>query len=145
LTPENETRVPAREFRFAVRVYYEDTDAAGLAYHGAYLRWLERARSEWLRECGFSQHELHARERMVFAVAALNIVYARPARLDDLLEVRSRIARLGGASLEFAQDVLDAAARPLCEAEVRIACLDSDTYRPRRLPVSLRRMFAHVD
>jgi acyl-CoA thioester hydrolase len=130
-------------FDWPVRVYYEDTDAGGVVYHANYLKYFERGRTEWLRAAGFSQAELARDPGILFTVASLSIHYGRPARLDDALVVRSRIAPGGGASVLFEQalHVADAAggARPLATAEVKVACVDAATLRPCRLPESLRK------
>ncbi|HEX4647506.1 MAG TPA: tol-pal system-associated acyl-CoA thioesterase [Steroidobacteraceae bacterium] len=127
-------------FRFPVRVYWEDTDGAGIVYYASYLRFLERARTEWLRSLGHSQQQL-ARERgVVFTVVSLSVDYRAPARLDDELEVTCEPIASGAASLSFAQRIYrkgrdrEAAAAPLLEARVRVACVDARTLRPQRLP-----------
>jgi acyl-CoA thioester hydrolase len=120
-----------------VRVYYEDTDAGGVVYHASYLCYLERARTEWLRAQGYSQARLKLEESLVFTVVAMTLDFLRPARLDDLLNVRSRVRLAGGASVEFEQEIFRDAQRILC-ATVRVACLDADSFRPRRLPAALK-------
>ncbi len=127
-------------FCWPVRVYWEDTDGAGIVYYASYLRFLERARTEWLRARGHSQQEL-ARERgIVFTVVSLAVEYRAPARLDDELEITCEPEPLGAASLSFAQRIYRVApgggeaARPLLDAQVRVACLDARTLRPQRLP-----------
>jgi len=127
------------EFRWPVRVYYEDTDAAGLVYHGNYLKYMERARTEWLRAIGYSQDQLKTGEGVLFVVTQANLRFLKPARFDDRLEVRSILRSAGGASLGFAQSVCDAAGEALCEAEVDVACLDAATMKPRRLPEQIRK------
>lgn len=122
---------------WSVRVYYEDTDAGGVVYHASYLCYLERARTEWLRALGYSQARLRQEESLVFTVVAMTLDFLKPARLDDLLLVRSRARLAGGASVEFTQEILRDAER-LLSATVRVACLDAATFRPRRLPQALR-------
>ena len=119
-----------------VRVYWEDTDASGVVYHANYLRWFERGRTEWLRALGFDQDKLMREVGVAFTVANLDIQYKRPARLDDELDVVTRIAELKKASLTFAQTLTrrgDGAAI-LCQARVQVACVDALTFAPRRLP-----------
>jgi acyl-CoA thioester hydrolase len=111
--------------RFAIRVYYEDTDAAGIVYHAAYLAFAERARTEMLRCGGLDHRTLQARCGVVFTVRRCLVEYRAPARLDDLLEVRTRIVRLGGASLDLEQRILRAG-QLLAHLEVRLALLGSD-------------------
>ena len=147
-----------KPFCFPARVYWEDTDGGGVVYYANYLRFLERARTEWLRAAGISQQAL-ARERgIVFTVTSLTVHYRSPARLDDELLVTCSPQRSGAASLSFAQRILrrtsgapgvtgnepiDEAAAPitvtatdmlLTEADVRVACVDARTFRPQRLP-----------
>jgi acyl-CoA thioester hydrolase len=120
-----------------VRVYYEDTDAGGVVYHAGYLRYLERARTEWLRELGYSQARLKQEESLLFTVVGMTLDFLKPARLDDLLRVHSSVRLAGGASVEFAQEILRDSDRILA-ATVRVACLDAISFRPRRLPAMLR-------
>jgi acyl-CoA thioester hydrolase len=120
-----------------VRVYYEDTDAGGVVYHARYLCYLERARTEWLRELGYSQARLKQEDSLVFTVVGMTLDFLKPARLDDLLQVRSSVRLAGGASVEFEQQILRGADRILT-ATVRVACLDSISFHPRRLPAALR-------
>jgi acyl-CoA thioester hydrolase len=124
---------------FPVRVYWEDTDASGIVYHASYLRFAERARTEMLREAGVEQWRMRETDGVSFAVARLEIDYRAPARLDDCLEVRSRIGEIGGASLTMEQDILRGAAG-LAQLRLRLACVGRDG-RPARLPVGLRAAF----
>jgi acyl-CoA thioester hydrolase len=125
---------------FKVRVYYEDTDAAGIVYYASYFRFLERARTELLRWMGHEQNEL-MREGVAFAVRAASAEYRKPARLDDLLTVETAIASLGRAQLTFAQhvrrgDVL------LLDAKIRLACIDPARGRPIAMPRALHEQFS---
>ena len=123
-------------FVWQARVYWEDTDAGGIVYYANYLRFLERARSEWLRARGVSQLELASDSGLVFSVVALEVQYRRPGRLDDLLSISCEPDWQGGATIEFAQRIWrdPADAGPLVTASVRVACLDVSTMKPRRLP-----------
>ena len=121
-------------FRWASRVYWEDTDGGGIVYYGNYLRFLERARTEWLRSLGFSQLKLAEEPGVLFAVVSLNIEYRRPAKLDDELVTTCEPAMEGSASLRFAQRIFRGANELLVEASVRVACIDARTLRPKRLP-----------
>jgi acyl-CoA thioester hydrolase len=103
--------IEAGVHRIRIRVYYEDTDAAGIVYHSVYLEFAERARTEMLRCLGLDHATLRARLGVVFTVRRCSIDYRAPARLDDLLEIATRVVRLGGASLELEQQVLRAAPR----------------------------------
>jgi acyl-CoA thioester hydrolase len=127
-------------FRWASRVYWEDTDGGGIVYYGNYLRFLERARTEWLRSLGFSQRELAEEPGVLFAVVSLNIEYRRPAKLDDELVITCEPAVEGAATIRFAQQIYRGASAALTkdallvEASVRVACVDARTLRPKRLP-----------
>lgn len=121
-----------REHRFAVRVYFEDTDLTGIVYHANYLRFLERARSDMLRAAGIDQRAAHEDGTGAYAVSALAIRYRRPARLDDALAVVSRVARVKAASSTIHQTVMRDD-EILAEAEVTAAFLDPHG-RPRRQP-----------
>jgi len=130
------------EFRWPVRVYYEDTDSGGVVYYANYLKFMERARTEWLRSRGFEQDDLAAREGVIFAVRSVHIDYLKPARFNDQLQVVSTLRQCRRASLEFHQRVERLSAEPgqggtLCDAVVKIACLDRCSFRPRPLPDAL--------
>lgn len=128
----------AGHFSWPVRVYYEDTDSGGVVYYANYLRFLERARTEWLRTLGFDQGRLAAERGLLFAVREVHLDLQRPARLDDRLEVTAEVAERRGASLVFAQAVTRAGeSEPLCRGRVRVACLAVDGFRPRPLPDDL--------
>jgi acyl-CoA thioester hydrolase len=133
-------------FCWPARVYWEDTDAGGIVYYANYLRFLERARTEWLRHRGFSQRSLVSDQAVLFTVVSLEIEYRAPARLDDELEVTCEPQPQGPASLRFAQCIYRRAApggrELLVEASVRVACLDAHSMRPRRLPPELLPAFA---
>lgn len=125
-------------FRWPVRVYWEDTDAGGLVYHAAYLKFFERARSEWLRAQGLGQRQLAAKRGLLFVVRQMQIDWLRPARLDDLLELELEIRERRRASLSFSQRMLrmeDHAV--LCTALVRVACLDAARLKPCPIPADL--------
>jgi acyl-CoA thioester hydrolase len=123
-------------FVWQARVYWEDTDAGGIVYYANYLRFLERARSEWLRSRGVSQRMLALDPGIIFSVVALEARYRRAGRLDDLLAISCEPARDGGASVTFRQEVWrdDRNGELLLSATVRVACLDARSLKPRRLP-----------
>lgn len=128
-------------FAWPARVYWEDTDGGGIVYYANYLRFLERARTEWLRSQGYSQQRLLSDPGILFTVVSLEIGYRSAARLDDELEVTCEPEPQGPASLRFAQRVYRRAVggrELLAEASVRVACLDARTMRPRRLPAFLQ-------
>jgi acyl-CoA thioester hydrolase len=124
-------------FSWPCRVYWEDTDGGGIVYYANYLRFLERARTEWLRSLGYSQQRLAQDPGIVFTVVSLNIDYRKPARLDDELVVTCVPSAEGAVTLRFAQQIYRKGADGntlLVEAGVRVACVDAATLRPRRLP-----------
>jgi acyl-CoA thioester hydrolase len=127
--------IAAGVHRIRIRVYYEDTDAAGIVYHAAYLAFAERARTEMLRCLGLDHTTLRARSGLAFTVRRCAIDYRAPARLDDLLEIHTSMARLGGASLDLEQRVLRDG-QPLALLHVRLALLGADL-RVARLPREL--------
>ena len=133
-------------FRWESRVYWEDTDGGGIVYYANYLRFLERARTEWLRSLGYSQRTLAEEPGIVFAVVSLNIEYRKPARLDDQLLITCEPQVEGAATIVFAQQIYrgggpeaadPGAAGLLVQAIARIACLDARSLRPKRLPAFL--------
>jgi acyl-CoA thioester hydrolase len=125
-------------FSWPVRVYWEDTDAGGVVYHAAYLRFLERARSEWLRAHGVAQQRLREEHGILFVVADMQVKFLAPARLDDVLHADITAFTRRSASMRFAQCILRPAdGALLIEADVRAACIDAASYRPRRIPDSL--------
>ena len=130
-----------KAFVWQARVYWEDTDAGGIVYYANYLRLLERARSEWLRSRGVSQRALALDPGIVFSVVALEAQYRRPARLDDVLAISCKPAQNGGASLAFEQSIWRDSIEGellLC-ATVRVACLDAQSLKPKRLPAVIIR------
>ena len=124
-------------FSFPVRVYYEDTDTAGVVYYAGYLRFLERGRTEWLRALGVGQFRLAQEAGSVFAVRSLNIEYLKPARLDDVLAVLTELTLPGRAQVTLKQRI-ERDGETLVEASVRIACLNTKTMKPAALPAALR-------
>jgi acyl-CoA thioester hydrolase len=124
-------------FSWPVRVYYEDTDAGGVVYYANYLRFFERARTEWLRALGFEQTRLVAEDGILFAVRRVEIDYLRPARLDDDLVVEAEVQHAGRASLTFGQRLLRGD-QVLSEATVRVVCLGSEDFRPVAIPTVIR-------
>lgn len=120
-------------FSIGTRVYWEDTDAGGVVYHASYIRFLERARTEWLRARGIGQQDLREREDLVLAVRGMRIDFHKPARLDDELAVTVDAVEPGRASLTMRQTIFKGDQR-LITAEVRVACLVASEFRPRPLP-----------
>jgi len=126
--------------RFAVRVYYEDTDAAGIVYYANYLKFAERARTEWMRDLGLSHSALAKSAGAAWAVRRCTVDYQRPARLDDALTVETRLEALGGASADLVQ-IVRRDGEDLARLTLRLAFIAPDG-RPRRLPPSVRAIFA---
>ncbi|MEN8180694.1 MAG: tol-pal system-associated acyl-CoA thioesterase [Pseudomonadota bacterium] len=134
------------EFVWPVRVYYEDTDAGGVVYYANYLKFMERARTEWLRSLGYEQDELRHEHGMIFAVRQVEVGYHRPARFNEALEVKAVVAAKGRASLTFHQEVIRASDQTLlCSGQVKIACLDAKTMRPTPIPAQLLKEIPDVE
>ncbi len=129
----------ATEFCWPVRVYYEDTDAGGVVYYANYLKFMERARTEYLRQLGFEQDKLKQEYGIIFAVHSLSIQYQKPAVFNDALTVSAEIIDRGNARLTFRQMITrDSDETGLCSAEVTIACLDADKFSPARIPQPIK-------
>lgn len=128
-------------FALPVRVYWEDTDAGGVVYYANYLRFLERARSDWLRELGLDQERMRTTENAQLVVRSVHCEYLKPARLDDELLVTAAVSAIGKASFSFSQTV-EKKREILLTAEVKAACLDAKTLRARRFPASLVKALA---
>ncbi len=126
------------EFLWPVRVYYEDTDSGGVVYYANYLKFMERARTEWLRALGFEQDELIREEGVIFAVRSVQLDYLLPARFNDQLNVSSQVIKAGKASLTLEQII---SRQPdnavLCKGIVKIASLDAASFRVTTLPEAL--------
>lgn len=127
-------------FVMPLRVYYEDTDAAGIVYYANYLRFAERARTEMLRELGFENSDFMGRDGLAFAVRACAVEYLRPASLDDPLEMHTRALRIGGASLELEQNVRRNG-DVITELNVKLVCMHvtgTSVGKPSRIPEAVR-------
>lgn len=128
---------PAPAFSWTARVYYEDTDAGGVVFYANYLKFFERARTEWLRARGVSQEALARTERTVFVVKSTGVDYHAPARLDDELKLTVVVERQGRASVQFVQEawrVTDGTPQLLATGRIKVACVDADRFRPRPIP-----------
>jgi acyl-CoA thioester hydrolase len=127
-------------FAFDIRVYWEDTDAGGIVFYANYLKFMERARTEWLRSLGIAQRSLREATGGMFVVSETQLKYHRPARLDDELRVTAELRQIGSASLIIDQRVLSKPEHPnepphvLCEGTIRIGWVDDATLRPARMP-----------
>jgi acyl-CoA thioester hydrolase len=129
--------------QFPIRVYYEDTDAGGIVYYANYLKFFERARTEWLRAIGINQ-ETFLQQKLGFVVRKVEMDNLVSARLDDLLEVTSTITTLKRASLVFQQQITNQAKQLLCTAQIRIACVDFSQNKPCAIPESILGAFKRV-
>jgi acyl-CoA thioester hydrolase len=125
-------------FCWPVRVYWEDTDAGGIVFYANYLKFFERARTEWLRSLGVQQQRLREETGGMFVVSGTELSYHRPARLDDLLQVTARVGELGRASMTLQQEawLMQDGLRTtlLCEGTIRIGWVQADEMRPGRIP-----------
>ncbi|RQP24969.1 tol-pal system-associated acyl-CoA thioesterase [Piscinibacter terrae] len=124
------------DFRLRLRVYWEDTDAGGVVFFANYLKFFERARTEWLRAKGFGQERLRTDTGAMFVVADTSVKYFSPARLDDELDVTVRITEAGRATLAIEQQAWRDDAL-LAQGSIRIGCVDAGTFKPRRIPTEL--------
>lgn len=123
-------------FRFPVRVYWEDTDAGGIVFYANYLKFFERARTEWLRSLGFGQQVLREQTGGMFVVSQTNVRYHHSARLDDELLVTAQLTESGRASMTITQQALRGGT-VLCEGDIRIGWVDAQTLRPARIPAPI--------
>ena len=127
-------------FRFPLRVYWEDTDAGGVVFYANYLKFFERARTEWLRSLGFEQERLRAQTGSIFIVTDTHVRYRRPARLDDMLAVTVHVEHAGRAQMTIAQQAwrqLPQGEELLAEGTIRIGCVDAGTFKPQRIPTAI--------
>lgn len=120
-------------FTWTVRVYYEDTDAGGIVYYANYLKFFERARTEWLRALGIDQHTLRDQHGAIFVVRSASVDYLASARLDDEVKLTLSIEKLGRASIQFVQQAWRGDTL-LAGAAVKVGCVDADSLRPRPVP-----------
>ncbi|MDR0275704.1 MAG: tol-pal system-associated acyl-CoA thioesterase [Burkholderiaceae bacterium] len=127
-------------FTLPVRIYWEDTDAGGIVFYANYLKFFERARTEWLRGLGVGQQTLHERSGGMFVVSEAALKYHRPARLDDELAVTVRLQHTGQASLLLAQEALLCGQQLCCEASIRIGWIDAARMKPARIPPDVLRL-----
>ena len=135
--------IDGRLHRFAVRAYFEDTDLSGVVYHANYLRWFERARSDFVRLLGIDQRAVNEAGEGAFAIAELTIRYASPARLDDVVRITTACEELGAASCRMHQTATHEDGRLLAEARMRVGFVAPDG-RPRRMPAPWRAAFASI-
>ena len=123
-------------FHWPVRVYYEDTDAGGVVFYANYLKFFERARTEMLRSMGFEQDKLITEQKLVFVVRSVQIDYLKPARFNEAIDVTAEVTLAKKVSLNFEQ-IITRDGDVLCKGNVRIACLDIETMKPKTIPEDL--------
>lgn len=131
------TEITTHAHQLQIRIYYEDTDAGGIVFYANYLKFFERARTEWLRQLGINQSEMAQTEQQLFVVRQSNIEYFKPAKLDYLLDIRSRITHIGGASIHFSQEAWHNEVR-LCQSDIVVVCVDAATMRAAKIKPHLR-------
>ncbi len=124
------------DFEFTLRVYWEDTDAGGVVFYANYLKFFERARTEWLRSLGHGQERMRIDGGAMFVVSDTSMRYRRPARLDDLLRITVRLARVTRTSITLDQQAWRGD-ELLTEGSIRIACVEAGTFQPRRIPTEI--------
>ena len=129
------------DFRFTLRVYWEDTDAGGVVFYANYLKFFERARTEWLRSLGHEQEKLRAAHGTMFVVTDTSVRYLQPARLDDLLDVTVHLEHTGRAQMRIRQQAWrrdgPESRTLLTEGTIRIGCVEAGTFRPQRIPIAV--------
>ena len=129
------------EFSWPIRVYYEDTDLGGVVYYANYLKFMERARTEWLRAYGFQQDELIRSLDVIFAVKKIDLDYILPARFNDELLVTAKVIESGRASMTLAQEITrQNETGVLCKGKVKIASLKATTFKPCAMPPAIREL-----
>lgn len=128
-------------FHWPVRIYWEDTDAGGVVYHASYLRFFERARTEWLRGQGIAQADLRAQLKVLFVLNRIEVEYLKPARLDDLLDVQSQLVELKRASFVVDHHILRAADGVLlARGQARAVCLEENSFKPHPIPKEIHHL-----
>jgi acyl-CoA thioester hydrolase len=126
-----------KTFSLPVRIYFEDTDSGGVVYHSNYLKFMERARTEWLRSVGIDQHQLKQHDHIMFVVHRIDIQYKLPARFNDDLIVKSELKDISSSKIEFRQ-MIYRDNEILIDASVDIACIDSEKFKPVRIPSTVK-------
>lgn len=132
--------VTSQAFQWPIRVYYEDTDSGGVVYHTSYLRFMERARTEWLRSFGFEQDDLRRELGVLFTVRTVRIEYLKPALFNDLLTVSTLAIRHRRVGLRFQQNIqrVQDESDHLCRADIEVVCVDARNLRPRLIPSAIQ-------
>ena len=120
-------------FKWRVRIYFEDTDSGGVVYHSNYLKFMERARTEWLRSLHLNQAELKKKDKIMFVVAKVNIDYKKAARFNDELDIVTSVDNIGASKVDLTQNIMKNSDL-YTSAKVNIACIHSETFKPQRIP-----------
>lgn len=122
-----------------IRVYYEDTDSGGVVYHANYLNFMERARTEWLRDLGVNQHSLKIKDNVMFVVANMAIKFKKSAVLDDELTVHTKLLKLKPCSLDLIQDIFKGN-ELLIHSSITVACIDASQLKPLKIPTEIKKL-----
>ena len=138
LSLKNAQQSPLFAFDFPLRVYFEDTDAGGVVYHAQYVKFLERARTEWLRYLGFTNSELAQKYKMLFVVNEIAVEFVKPARLDDAVNISVSIQTLGRVRVIFHQEIRRGE-DTLVKAKVSVATVAADSFKPIEIPKDVRK------
>ena len=138
LSLKNAQQTTLFTFDFPQRIYFEDTDAGGVVYHAQYVKFLERARTEWLRYLGFSNSELERKYKMLFIVAEIAVEFVRPARLDDSINISVAVENLGRVRCTFHQEIRRGE-ELLVKARVLVASVSADGFKPIEIPADVRK------
>ncbi len=138
LSLKNAQQTPLFTFDFPQRIYFEDTDAGGVVYHAQYVKFLERARTEWLRYLGFANSELERKYKMLFVVAELAMEFVKPAKLDDSINISVAIENLGRVRCTFHQEIRRGD-ELLLKARVLVASVSADSFKPIEIPADVRK------
>ncbi len=138
LSLKNAQQSPLFSFDFPQRVYFEDTDAGGVVYHAQYIKFLERARTEWLRYLGFTNSELERKYKMLFVVSEIAVEFIKPAKLDDSINISVSIENLGRVRVTFHQEIRRGE-ESLVKARVTVATVAAETFKPIEIPTDVRK------
>ena len=120
-------------FKWSIRIYFEDTDSGGVVYHSNYLKFMERARTEWLRSLQINQADLKKRDKIMFVVANVNMDYKKAARFNDELDIETSLDKIGASRVDLTQNIMKNSDL-YTSAKVSIACIHSETFKPKRIP-----------
>ena len=120
-------------FKWSVRIYFEDTDSGGVVYHSNYLKFMERARTEWLRSLNLNQADLKKKDKIMFVVAKVKIDYKKAAQFNDALDIETSVDNIGASKVDLTQNIMKNS-ELYTSAKVSIACIHSETFKPQRIP-----------